>query len=119
MRHTASICLLQGSEHDVKQRQRDRLFNDDSYTSVTCALLVRGDDAAADDVGSYFRQILQQGDFSDPDPFASHDYACKDLNTHKHVQTFKVYLRNDSCRCASVRPTSVSLNQNINNYFLC
>ncbi len=82
MRHTASICLLQGSEHDVKQRQRDRLFNDDSYTSVTCALLVRGDDAAAAaaaaddaDVGSYFRQILQQGDFSDPDPFASHDYA--------------------------------------------
>lgn len=49
---------------------RDRLFKDDSYTSVTCALLARGDDDAAadadDDVGSYFWLILQQGNFPRP-----------------------------------------------------
>lgn len=67
----------------MEQHGRDRLFKDDSYTSVTCALLARGEDD--DDDGSYFWQILQQGDFPDPDPFPTHDYACKDLNTYTNM----------------------------------
>lgn len=91
---------------------------------MTCALLARGDDAAADDdVGSYFWQILQQGDFPDPDPFASHDYACKDLNTHtnmcKHSNSTYTMTHAVVLLLDLRGRQSASLNQNINNYFLC